>query len=373
MKALILRTALWCLLLAAPLVQAAQSAPVLLWLTSDITTAPRTAMVQRLAAEAGLGFAHIDYPLGGPAVLDAAQAQKLERALAGAALVWVDAPHASVEARLRRMVGAQLDARAARAPGRVVWVPAGTPAVDLSALEAPARMVAYLQAGGPRNLKNAIALARATVAGAAMPALPAPDILPPRGLYHPDAPRLLPNAAALEAWRQGQPALRGLPAVAVLVHRHHFVDGSTEWLDAWLHTFRQEGLFAYAAFGQRYAQALVAAALGHSPATPRGGVEAEIVRFSTFEDLQAAPEAAVRGFEGCGLKATATNTVSAMILRAIPGSGRPTQAPRTVAGSISAAAISRGMRRYDSRAGAGPMQTSSSAKRTWSDSRSASE
>src|SRR5215212_4285970 len=40
---------------------------------------------------------------------------------------------------------------------------------------------------------------------------------------------------------------------------------------------------------------------------------------------------------------------------------------------ISAAAMSRGMRRYDSRAGAGPMQTSSSAKRTCSDSRSASE
>lgn len=42
-------------------------------------------------------------------------------------------------------------------------------------------------------------------------------------------------------------------------------------------------------------QALVAAALGHSPATPRGGVEADVVRFTTLEDLQAAPEAAVRG------------------------------------------------------------------------------
>src|SRR6266566_2394607 len=41
--------------------------------------------------------------------------------------------------------------------------------------------------------------------------------------------------------------------------------------------------------------------------------------------------------------------------------------------AISAAAMMRGMLRYDSRAGAGPMQTSSSAKRTWRDSRSASE
>lgn len=287
MTVLILRVALWCLLLAAPLVQALQAdkapgadegvhkaTPVLLWLTSDITTAPRTAMVQRLAAEAGLGFAHIDYPLGGPAVLDAAQAQKLQRALAGAALVWVDAPHASVEARLRRMAGAQLDERATRTPGRVVWVPAGTPAVDgakdFAALDAPARMVTYLQAGGPRNLHSAIALARATVAGVAMPALPAPDILPPRGIYHPDAPRLLPNAAALEAWRQGQPALRGLPAVAVLVHRHHFVDGSTEWLDAWLRTFRAQGLFVYAAFGQQVTAQTLAEVLELPPESGTG-------------------------------------------------------------------------------------------------------
>jgi len=44
-----------------------------------------------------------------------------------------------------------------------------------------------------------------------------------------------------------------------------------------------------------HAQTLVAAALGHSPATPRGGVEAEVVRFASMEDLQAAPDAAVRG------------------------------------------------------------------------------
>ena len=108
MTALIVRAALWCLLLAAPLVHAVQAekalaagnadktAPVLLWLTSDITTAPRTAMVQRLASDVGLGFVHIDYPLAGPAVLDAAQAQKLERALAGAAMVCVYSLHVIV-------------------------------------------------------------------------------------------------------------------------------------------------------------------------------------------------------------------------------------------------------------------------------------
>lgn len=45
----------------------------------------------------------------------------------------------------------------------------------------------------------------------------------------------------------------------------------------------------------RFAQPLAVAALGHSPATPAGGIEAEVVRFTSLEALQAAPETAVRG------------------------------------------------------------------------------
>lgn len=44
-----------------------------------------------------------------------------------------------------------------------------------------------------------------------------------------------------------------------------------------------------------YAQPLVVAALGHSIGTPASGIEAEVVRFTSLEDLQAAPESAVRG------------------------------------------------------------------------------
>ncbi len=45
----------------------------------------------------------------------------------------------------------------------------------------------------------------------------------------------------------------------------------------------------------RFAQPLAVAALGHSPATPRAGVEAEVVRFTSLEALQAATEQQVRG------------------------------------------------------------------------------
>ena len=260
-----------CLLAAVPWAHGAQ--PMLLWLTSDITTAARTAAVERLAGEAGLGFVHIETPLAGPAVLSDAQARRLEHALAGAALVWVDAPHASVEARLRRIAGPALEAWSARTPGRLVWVPAGGPALGEGGMQdAPSRMASYLQAGGPRNLRHALALARAVVDGAPLPDAPAPEVLPARGLYHPDAPGLLPDATALEAWRHDQAALRGLPAVAVLVHRHHFIDGSTEWLDAWLRTFRAQGLFAYAVFGQQLTAQSLAAVLELPPAGgPAGG------------------------------------------------------------------------------------------------------
>nr|WP_314436448.1 M28 family peptidase [uncultured Brevundimonas sp.] len=42
-------------------------------------------------------------------------------------------------------------------------------------------------------------------------------------------------------------------------------------------------------------QPLAVAALGHSPATPRGGIEADVIRFTTLDELRAAPDAAVTG------------------------------------------------------------------------------
>lgn len=42
-------------------------------------------------------------------------------------------------------------------------------------------------------------------------------------------------------------------------------------------------------------QPLAIAALGHSPATPAGGVQAQVIRFDSLEALQAAPDASIRG------------------------------------------------------------------------------
>ncbi len=90
---------------------------------------------------------------------------------------------------------------------------------------------------------------------------PLPSPGPVRGVYHPQAPDLMADAAAFARWQQDQPALRNLPPVAVLVHRYHFVNGTTDWLDAWLRRFQTQGLAAYAVFGQQVDPAALAALL----------------------------------------------------------------------------------------------------------------
>jgi len=79
---------------------------------------------------------------------------------------------------------------------------------------------------------------------------------------------------------------------------------AADWMRA--HGFRNVRIEAFPLIGWErgqdsgaiigpFAQPLAVAALGHSPATPEGGVEAEVVRFTSLEALQAAPERQVRG------------------------------------------------------------------------------
>lgn len=223
-----------------------------LWITGDITPVARTALVERLGTQAGLVVQHIDHPLPGAPALTPAEQARLRTALRQAALVWIDAPHASVLARLRGLLGSTLAPWEAAAPGRLVWVAPEGANAGLAAAATPAeRMASYLQAGGERNVRQAVTLASALLNGQPLPTLPAAQPWPARGVYHPQAPGLMAGAAAFARWQQDQPALRDLPPVAVLVHRHHFVNGTTDWLDAWLARFQAQGLAAYAVFGQQ--------------------------------------------------------------------------------------------------------------------------
>ena len=229
-----------CLCLGATVVQATDT---LLWLTADVTTAARTALVARLGGQAGFEVRHLEYTIAGAARLADGEGATLRSACEGAAMVWIDARHPSIEARLRGLL--QQAPACDRPSVRTVWVTAEGPSDPTEPL---LRMAAYLRAGGERNLAPAVALARAVVDGKSPLALPPPAPWPASGLYLPDAPQPFADARALSAWQAGQPALRSLPVVAVLVHRYHFVDGGTDWLDDWLRVFRRQGLLAYAVF-----------------------------------------------------------------------------------------------------------------------------
>ena len=213
----------------------------LLWITLDVTPAARSALIEREAAAAGFTVKALDYPLRST-VLDAAQARELAQALSQAQLVWIDAPHASVEAKLQALLGLALKQQASATP---VWITAGEPPAGEHSLRA------YLQAGGIANTRHAFALVKAQLAGQRAPDLPAPTLLPQRGLYLPGAPGLFTNAQDLARWAEAQGDKR--PAVALLLHRYHFVQGATAWVDDWLRRFDRQGLLAYAVFSSHLA------------------------------------------------------------------------------------------------------------------------
>ncbi|MDH0863531.1 cobaltochelatase subunit CobN [Mitsuaria sp. GD03876] len=224
--------------LCVPLVAGAASR--LLFLSVDITPAAKHALIEREGQAAGFEVRQLEYPLrGAPADQDPA----LARALREADLVWIDAPHATAEARLHQIVDGALQ-RLAVPASRVLWISAGEPAASDRSLRG------YLQAGGPANTRTAFALARAQLQGQPAPDLGPPQLVPQRGIHYPGAPRLFADAAEFRAWAASQ-GLKGEP-VAVLLHRYHFVQGNTAWLDRWLAMFRQRGLLAYAAFSGQF-------------------------------------------------------------------------------------------------------------------------
>jgi len=251
--------AAWLCLFAA----GAQAADRLLWLTADVTTTSRTALVERLGGQAGFAVQHLEYPIAGAARLTDTEAAALRAACGSAAMVWIDARHPSIEARLRGLLQ-QVPGCELPAP-RTVWITQDGPSASG---DSALRLAAYLRAGGERNLSPAMTLARAVVDGRPAPDLAPPTPWPTQGLYLPDLAQTFTDARALADWQSRQPAVRSLPAVAVLVHRYHFVDGGTAWLDDWLRSFRQQGLLAYAVFSQSTSatelRALLESADGHA-------------------------------------------------------------------------------------------------------------
>jgi cobaltochelatase CobN len=248
----------------------------LLWLTADLTPAARITLVTRMATEQGLTLQRLQYPLRGAPNLTSDERQTLATALASADLTWVDAPHPTVQVRLEGLLGATL----ARQPCTVWSLTEAHPVGPTTACPGAAQkedrlsdLAAYLAYGGEANTRHGLALTQAVLQHQPAPDQPAPLRWPAQGLYHPDAPGLLANAAAFAQWQAEQPSLQGKPTVAVLVHRYHFVNGSIDWLDTWLRAFERQGLVAYAVFGQQ----LDVTALPALMEAPAGQLQARVI------------------------------------------------------------------------------------------------
>ncbi|WP_310383308.1 cobaltochelatase subunit CobN [Roseateles sp.] len=254
MRALLL---LFLLGLFAPFSQAASTPPRLLWLSMDITPAARHALIESAAAKASFELMALDYPLRSTA-LDATQTRTLEASLKRAQMIWIDAPHASVEAKLKSLLGTKLPAK------NVIWITAGEPGPNDNSLRA------FLQAGGPSNTATAFAIAQAQMDGKPLINIAPPTLLAQRGLYHPDAPKLFANATEVRRWADGRGDHR--PAVALLLHRYHFVHGATAWVDDWLRRFEAKGLLAYAVFSSHLAGDSLAALMEDAPGHLHAGV-----------------------------------------------------------------------------------------------------
>jgi len=231
---------------------------LLLWITLDVTPAARTGLIEREAAAAGLVLKAIDYPLRSSG-LDSAQTRELAQAIKAAQVVWIDAPHASVEAKLQALLAESLKQSAGAA--RPLWITAGNPDAGDKSLRA------YLQAGGVANTRAAFKL----LAGTPAVDLAAPVLLPQRGLYLPGAPALFASATDLARWLDARGDKR--PAVALLLHRYHFVQGATAWLDDWLRRFEQQGILAYAVFSSHLASDSLAPLMEDRP----GHLQARII------------------------------------------------------------------------------------------------
>ncbi len=236
----LLRHALLLGLLLGLLTLASLAQAQLLWISTDVTPAAREALLVREAQAAGISLQRWQVPLQAEALGDRerqARQRQLQGLVQAARWVWIDAPHAVAETRLRGLL-ADLPGLDARPP---LWIPGGEPPATERSLRA------LLQAGGAANTRAALQVLKAQADGRKMD-MPLAQRLPLRGFYHPDAPALLPDADAARRWADQRIHGGVRKRVVILLHRYHFVQGQTAWLDAWLRQFEAQGLQALAAF-----------------------------------------------------------------------------------------------------------------------------
>ncbi|WP_421955541.1 cobaltochelatase subunit CobN [Polaromonas sp.] len=232
-------------------------------LTTYVVSPARLAGLVQAAAQAGVPLQVLSAEEDTP--------ETLQKALLGAGLLVIDAPHASVVQNASAKFGAML--------GK-----AGTPYVVVGEFSAVAknqpvlaaplksesglsaawaqRLREYWRFGGAQNMRFAMAALKTGPGqgGDAVAALPAAVQLPLAGFYNPawsnmatdpktieNLPIFKPNRAVAGVQR-AQPAIK---TVAIAVNNAAFTADDTHWLDTLITALEQRGLRAYAFYGPR--------------------------------------------------------------------------------------------------------------------------
>ena len=147
----------------------------------------------------------------------------------GADLVLFDTPRQHIEDFVRSKLDAALPALATR-PHAWLSTTAVRPGGGLDAALAQ-RLHAYHVNGGQANRTHLLQTLAAHLQGRPWQALPAPQVFPAAGVYHPRAPGLvLPSTAAYLGWQGVDPARRP-PTVAIAFHQQSIAAEQTAFID----------------------------------------------------------------------------------------------------------------------------------------------
>lgn len=158
--------------------------------------------------------------------------EKLDRVDAslweGHDMVFFDAPRDHIREQIAARLAPALPALE-RSGKPVVWLDTKEPKFEHLPPDLARRLHAYYVNGGRANSGNFFALAAAHLAGLPWQALPAPQVFPATGIYHPQAPNLVfADSPAYLGWK-GAPA--GRPVVAIAFHQQAVASAQTAFID----------------------------------------------------------------------------------------------------------------------------------------------
>ncbi len=197
--------------------------------TSDFVLAGKFRVVEEAASASGIELRVVNIDRDGE--------PEIAQALDGARMVLLDAPREEDGRRMQERVAPMLERTA------VPWLLVAARGPQAQHLEADesARLYEYYRNGGRRNFEALFAHLSAVLNGREPAEVPAPQVFPETGIYHPDHPDLvLPDLAAYRLWLGPERAAQK-PVVGIVIHQAFIGNLGTGHIDELVRRFEARG------------------------------------------------------------------------------------------------------------------------------------